>query len=551
MRLGGLDGLLGMLLAILVGVLGSATLDLFWTYDDPFLLRWAEEHDVMQAFLDPVATRNLPFRLLTPLLFASFELDLALFGREPVAFYGHQLLALALAAVLLYGVLRLWLSPLYAGCAGLLFLLGPPTVSWFHQLMTRHYVEGLVWAVAATLGFVVALRRDRWLWQIPAAGATALAFCAKEIYVPLPLLLLALPEGTWRRRLWHLVPHGVVWAAYPIWRWMLLGTLLGGYGWVSRPPEWPGLGLELPGKLARVMVGESLAWGLGMLLPVVLLTAWAAWAHGAGLRLLAVALASTLLPLLPAAERLEPRVVVLPWLVWAVGAAFGLREVSTRGSPRWAGGIAAGLLLLLIPAHRVTWTSEHAAMERMSAEARAFLAELDAGDLLAWPSTPRGTLEELARRRRSLGRPAAGWFDDELYLCLREPLPARVLTWDPARWAVLDVTRNVLSRRETFCSRVRRRSPMDVVLEHRDRTLSWCLGPWREGRWFLITGRGRSRYEVPREAAFFLGDAEGLRLWVRYDSPQGWTTYSPELVFPFDRASRLAWERGGAPELQR
>lgn len=534
-----LDGPAVALLAVLVWIVGHPVLDLFWTYDDPFLLRWTEKHSVLQAFADPAAARGLPFRLLTPLLFTSFELDLAWFGRDPAAFYGHQLVVLALAVTLLYAASRLWLPPVFAAFAGVLFLLGSPTASWFQQLMTRHYVEGLAWAAVATVGFVLALRRDRWAWQIPAAAATALAMCAKEVYVPLPLLLLVLPEGSLRRRLRHVAPHGLVLVAYPIWRWTLLGTLGGGYAWV---PD-AGDVLALPLALGRWMVGAAPAWGLATTIGVGLLGIIGAWVHRPGRWLLPVALVLTLSPLVPVAESPEPRVAVLPWTVLAVSAAFGLRGVWARRSPAWAVGLAVGLLVCLVPAHRTSWGAEYATMEHMSGEARAFVGELDSGDLLAWPATPRGTLTELARVRRSRGMSAAGWFADDLYLCLHETVPQRVLAWRSAARNVVDVTGEIPSRRRRFCRAVDWRAPLRVELEPRGETLSWRLGPWREGRWFLVTGDGRNRYEVPRQATFVVGEVRSLRLRVRFDSPRGWTTYSPELAVSFDPPSGLVWER--------
>src|SRR6185369_15458276 len=59
--------------------------------------------------------------------------------------------------------------------------------------------------------------------------AYALAASAKEIYVPLVVLLLVVPQGSWRTRLLLVVPFAAVALGYVFWRGWMLGGLLGGY----------------------------------------------------------------------------------------------------------------------------------------------------------------------------------------------------------------------------------------------------------------------------------------------------------------------------------
>src|SRR5207249_3126374 len=80
---------------------------------------------------------------------------------------------------------------------------------------------------------------------------------AKEISVPLPLLLALLPEGEFRARIRGLVPHAFALLLYCLWRWWMLGTLFGGYGWAIT--DMGSLIASLPIKIAAAFVGHNRA----------------------------------------------------------------------------------------------------------------------------------------------------------------------------------------------------------------------------------------------------------------------------------------------------
>jgi hypothetical protein len=59
----------------------------------------------------------------------------------------------------------------------------------------------------------------------------------------------------------------------------------------------------------------------------------------------------------------------------------------------------------------------------------------------------------------------------------------------------------------------------------------------------VLIANGVQAFDVPREDGFRLPDIPGISLRIRYDSPQGWVTYSPELALDFVRQPRLNWSR--------
>src|SRR6185436_18316047 len=205
--------------------------------------------------LNPAVWQSLPFRMLTPLLFVSYDADLNAFGAAPRAFYVHQLAALGLAAVALYTLLRAWLGRPWALFGATAFLAGAPLANLATSIMARHYLECLALVFLGGAAWMRSLRAEGavagWSWSVLSAVLWFAAALAKEIAVPLVLLLPLLPEATPAVRLRRLVPHGAALVVYVAYRRWLMGALVGGYGWVVEREDWPRLLATLPWRLGR------------------------------------------------------------------------------------------------------------------------------------------------------------------------------------------------------------------------------------------------------------------------------------------------------------
>jgi len=179
----------------------------------------------------------------------------------------------------------------------------------------------------------------------------------------------------------------------------------------------------------------------------------------------------------------------------------------------------------------------------MSAENRAFL-EMGPGESLRDPLGPPSSMAELAWLKTDVlrKRPGALWFYDDLFLCVH-PEAARVWSWDPIGWRVADVTPSVPALRRRHCSAIRRRAPLTLEMHAAGTTLHWTLGPYREGRYFFIFGDGLQAFQMPAVGGFQLKQARSLSLKLKYESPQGWMTYSPELAMDFTRSTSFRWSR--------
>ncbi|MAE94437.1 MAG: hypothetical protein CL910_07240 [Deltaproteobacteria bacterium] len=328
------------------------SLDFWWTWDDTVILRHAWTYAPWQYFLVPESWQVLSGASLTPWVSLSFDLDLALLGLHPRGFYVHQLLALWLTASASHLLLRLYVRPSAALFGSLLFLLSAPAVAMSHQLMTRHYLEGLLFAVLALCAWVAAMRaeeRRRRGWLLAASLlAYSLAVTAKEVFVPLPFILPFLPEADLKRRLRSLLPYLLPVGLYCVWRFFMLAALVGGFEEAAEPMlEWQ---LRLPLYVMGMIFGDGTYQTVAML-SLVGLAALGLWTLSTSRTLIPAALLLVGLPLLPVVPMLigqhplSQRLIILPG--WALCMAIAL--IAGRSSPEREGirpTLVAGTLLL-------------------------------------------------------------------------------------------------------------------------------------------------------------------------------------------------------------
>jgi len=532
-------------------LLYGPVLRLWWTHDDFYHLRYLLTHRPGWYLFDASGFREFPAKVFTPLLFLSLDADRRLFGLDPHLFYLHQLLVFALCPAVLYGVLRLWLPRLWAAAGAWIFLIGPVTASLAPLLMVRHYVESILLAAMAVGAWAMALRRQpgKGAWGLSCLSATLYfaASMAKEIAVPLAMLLPLLPAPTGNRpislqeRLRLALPHAAALGLYLALRFGVLGTLLGGYGFAVTPSGLPTLALELPGKIAAELMAGRFTWPeavLCALLAVGILALLLGGRRVAGVTGLAMLLA--VLPVLPVSTRMEPRYAVPAWIALSVAFAAGGSRLGRKA------GITLAILACVagLWVNRQDWSRRFARVERMSAENRA-LFDMKEGDVLRQPLTLAASLKELQWMKENVfHRPPGGrWFQDDLYLCVHQGSLGRVLGYDYAESRVLDLTARIPALRKRHCSSIRSEVPLTASFRVSGDNLLWDLGPHEEGSYGFVLGDGAELFEMPRSAGFNVQGLTELPLRIKYESPDGWVTYSPELKIKIEDGSSLRWSR--------
>lgn len=521
-------------------VLFHDVLDAYWRADDPAILLHAISSPWLADFHDPLIWRKLSPSNLTPWLTLSFHLDHFVAGAKPQLFYFHQLLACSVVAVAAYRLAREWAPPLVAFLGVVLFLCGASTASVVELLMTRHYLEGMVFSLLALLGFLRALdRRDmRWAW----AGALAymLASMAKEVYVPLVLVLLVVPRGSLYDRLRMALPFLTVAVLYVPWRGYMLGSLIGGYS--SAGPAGVAVLSEAARtalKLPAFVLGPYWAWIGG---PLALLLMARAVKDARLALLVGVVAAAVLLPLIPLVRSPgiagPDRYTFVLWFVVCMACSWLLRPIGTS----WVGKVALAGVLASFAGVSVAYqhAQRHAHMPsylEFEVQGR-FVEHAQRGEGMV-PSD--GLLAVYWYAKGLQGLRAREGLDATVLLIRGMPATAAVDTlyrYDPA----LRQMRRVDEPLAPFIARWTasdQTAALSVDLRLEDAAVQWSIGPYDEGQYFIASDM-TGRYPIPRQGRVNIV-FDTLSFQIQHLHPDGRLTASP--VMNVQPGGHVTWTR--------
>lgn len=535
------------LAALTFGLYGGA-LGLWWTFEDPAILLHGQIHESWSTLFVPAVYQAYNRISFTPGLILSFAADRWLVGYRPAFFYVHQLLALALAAFLFERLLRPSLGRTWSFLAAALFLAGAPLAGVAGWLGVRHYVDGLVLALASILCFRRSLSSMALGWPIASTAFYLGAVACKEIYAPVVLVVLVLPDGGLGRRVLRAVPLAVAAVTYAIWRQFMLGGYFGGYA--QRRLDALEL-LRLAGRLAAqtgksVFGAETTAATLAIVAVALALLAAAARGGAATLLRVTACAAAALVPILPVGDSFEARYALVPWMFAAAGVGWAA-AVWSRGPARAAAGAILVLLVVVAawPANRRRWAEVLRVGERSRAEATFFFERSGSPDVVREPVERGNFYEKLAEIRVRVFRrspPGRAAFDD-LFFCRHADEGLRVVGWDTSARA-LTSPGSPDSLCAAYARSIRDAAPLALTMVRENGVLSWAAGPYAEGRWTILLGEDLVPYEVPRTGRILPFLPDDLLVTLRYESPEGWRTFSPALPLRMRNGSaRLEWSR--------
>ncbi len=207
---------------------------LWWTFDDPYLLDLVIFNNPIDFFLTPEKYHQLSIANFTPLLFFSFWIDYKLFGFSAFFFYLHQIIALASVSFLLFLLLKKW-HHLLALLLSILFLVCGPSSVCVSTLMTRHYIEGAIFALLTIYLTTICFSSNH---NCPSRFDKAqflliticyfIACCYKEVYILLFALVpfLPTPPQTPKKKILHYLIIALI--CYVLLRFYFLNSF-GGY----------------------------------------------------------------------------------------------------------------------------------------------------------------------------------------------------------------------------------------------------------------------------------------------------------------------------------
>lgn len=554
-------GVVAILLAIVL-MLNAGVLGAGWRWDDTQILLHAHQYSIWQDFLRPDIWQQFSPANLTPWLIFSFEVDMTLFGLDPRAFYLHQLLAITAAAAMLYLCLTLWCHRGFALAGALVFVCGLPVMLVAEQLMTRHYIEGLVFALMALYAFVFHLRTgQRWAWAA-SLMLYVLAITAKEVYVPLPLVLLALSETDTQKnvlkRLQSVAPFFVVTALYALWRGYMLESVSGGYVDSSEYLS--------PAFISEVLVAfrrfpELLAGGGAWFLLLALAVLWGGSLYQSIRQrqvpwLALVVTLVVLLPLVPLVRSpgitLADRYLLLPWAVVSFSLAWCASRVVTSVNLRAPLPVDAARALphLMIPLVMVV-SLLHAIPVRQAVAASG--KEFDVQSVFLWdhddsvayvPSFHAVNAFWFATGMQALKQRITGEASpvavvDELYLT--QDHVRRLFSYQSDCQCMQDISDRIPDMQSQFIERLRNDVPLSLSFSYQQGYFSWRFGPWQEGSYHVVSDR-LGVLPLPPTGQLRVTLEDNVPFYLRYSSPEGWMTYS-ELQRVVRDGAEVNWSR--------
>lgn len=512
----------------------------WWRWDDPQILKQAVSFTPFEYFFVPAAWQTLSAAHLTPWLTASFDLDYWLFGLNPGGFYAHQLLSLLVATLLVFEASRLWTSKLASSVGALLFALSSTALLVANQLMTRHYIEGLAFALISLVLFVRGQRSSRRGLVLLGAVGYFFACASKELFVPLIGLLLFLPEGDFRQRAKALIPYFAVAAFYIPWRIYMLGVAVGGYG----------AEINLEKILAFPVKALSYTYGPGagfLLVTAVLLFGFFAAMRRSPIFAFSL-LACVMVPLLPVTYLITdrvtdintPRYLVVVVAVTAFAAAFLVDRIG-RTRPGAVIATVVGISLVAFTALARTQAAPAVLAQAQIQEVNGLFYWDYPKEAVFWVDL-KGFHHYIAGLRWLKKDERIRVVTDEIELADMDWRTTSIWSYDNACACVKNMKDDIKSRMDDWRSRLRK-APLDVNIRLTDDgVITWRLGPYTDGRYFGINSQVFGTLPLDNDGA----SRTALRkfpLVVRYNSEEGWITYSDPLQVDLASTTEFNWNR--------
>jgi len=526
---------------VLMFVLYHGVLQAWWLADDPGLLQRIAESGIFPHFYQSDVWRAFSASHLTPWVPLSLGIDWHLFGLEPLGFYGHHLLSFTLVLLMAYLVLNLFFSPLVCSLILSLFVASVPCANVAQLIMVRHYLEGLGLSLLAIFGYVKAVQSRRLRWAYFGALFYLLATTAKEIYVPLVVILPCLPVGNWRQRWKMLLPFVAVAGSYVVWRaYMLqLSYVLSGYSVLVPQLDWAAV-LALPNKVAEVL-GWRYTWqGLIILFAVLVYLGIVLTQQRHRLIYILVWLAACLFPIIPVLSILDSRYLFLPYLILCLGVAVSLQFLMSKRWHYMALGLGFSLLAVGIKSVEIG-----PAVFRQVALIKQFRTE---GEFILRGNAPNALLQN------PIGAywyyESLQWFREQV---LKLPEGARacydVCVCQPQATAQFYQYANIgqlISSSQQACGQAD--ADLTVQFKWEKGALHWQLGPYAEGQYYIAPADRASVsgyfLAIPAEGRHPQALSRPFYFVIKYVSIKGWQTYSPVLkLLPEQDVVRVTWER--------
>lgn len=547
---------IGVVLALSAGLL-SLFSDLSaasWRADDTQILTHTLSYPVLQNFYNAEVWQRFSPSNLTPWIVVSFKIDYLIFGIAPSGFYLHQLFSILAVAFICYVLLSLWIEKRFAFAAALVFLVGLPVTDAANNLMTRHYVEGLVFAGVAVYFCVRYLRERKRIFAISAVFFYILSMMAKEIYVPLVLLIPLFSDGSFRSRLYLVVSFAAAALLYTFWRGYMLSSFVGGYTAASQllaPDYWLtvfGFVTNIPSLLlGRFWLPIFFAYSLMLLF--LLARNWRALIIFGGVVLV------ELLPLVPLASvpsiNYPGRYYFLLWFSFCFSFGFLCHAFLKTLTRSLKSGVSSGILVLVFVLLASPLIQARALFESSIAPSNS---QFDVQAQFMWEHgsdahfLPSQRLLETfwfvrgMRQLKLIETPTATSPTVVLDPFFLSQTAQPLFEYDSDCRCMVDVSHTLAQRLTAHQNSLNDDGPLAVEISFQNNLFKWNFGPYEDSHYYIFSDY-LGVINFPSSGEFFFNDIQGpLEVRVGHFPPGGLKTYSAPLLIAQDVAP-VRWSK--------
>ncbi len=483
---------------------------------------------VGEILFSPENYRAISGSNFTPLLGLSFKVDWLFFGMEPYGYNIHNLLAVLMAGAALFLFMKLYTTNPGAFTGVILFLLNPVVLSVYSWSSTRHYMEGMFFALISLYLFVRADRVDK--GSILSGCFYLLSALFKEVYVLLPIVMIFISGGSIFQRIKKTIPVWTGLFIYSAWRFWMLGGI-GGY------PFGNSLGLKsLTAGIYRII--ESMPFHLfgyyHILFWVVFFTVIATVRKKTKILVPGVIFLILLVPVLPVSSLFDLHhswaryVFHLTVFLIIISILWG-RETFEQGGWR-----SAAVISVLIWASLIFFIRDNELKKILKVESEH----------------ARETMEEfLFSKKEFITARQPVWFYDglrdinEYFFDIK--VNTKIIPDD--RWIDyaaedrrLEITSQGYDIKKPDIAKGLKRDVIKGKIIIEGYRIKWEFGPYKTGKYFIIRGRYKGLYNyispVRRDGEYLFGKyypddrPEVFYLRVIYRSPEGWEGISKEYL---------------------
>lgn len=548
-------------LTVIVWILYGFLLSNWWYLDDPDIIAFASKHSIPDFLFYPSIWQSFsPFNL-TPWILLSLKADIALSALNPYGYYLHQMLSLVIVALALFAILTLYIEkPSFAFIGVLIFLLNPSTLSVTSWISTRHYLEGMGFGLFSIYFYLKGLRGNKFMLIFISTLFYLLAVISKEVYVPLPFLLILLPGQDLKNRIACSIPMFITTGFYTLYRvWMLGDSAMKGYSTI-----WPWTLKSAILNTPKVFRFYSDSWLIFSVVCIVIIWSFKyidRWNDRLKRALKGVfILLLFYLPIIPVSPiwgglgSLRYFFALSLFITFCyISSAYVIFE---RGGRIQKAFLIASVLFVVagfyisFKAEKALWDSEKAAAY---VEGRFFLENSGRLDTVFKISQAHWFFDGIEEMKgiqtkkepdRHI-RLVAGEF-----YCLDKNKfeDFQVFAYDKASKSIMNISQEARKTREGFLKTLQDK-PLTVLINIKEGVLNLRLGPYEGQYIFLEASPSQPDFyylaqPIERIFGIKLTHRERIRIFrFAYTSPDGWTTFSPEFLIDWSKNQTITWSR--------